>query len=125
VKLVLFQTAANGEVVPGVMTDRGVGRHFRCREKKGTTPQLTMQGIIDGFDGIEGPRWRSSPLEGKGGWAGRPGPAQRRRCRVRAKILCCIAKLLGTRPARRNARLNMFMKNPDAVIGPGDTIYAA
>ena len=37
------------------------------------------------------------------------------------KILCCIANYW--EHAQRDARpLNMFMKNPDAVIGPGDTI---
>src|SRR4029078_10951815 len=37
------------------------------------------------------------------------------------KILCCIANYW--EHAQREARpLNMFMKNPDAVIGPGDTI---
>ena len=37
------------------------------------------------------------------------------------KILACIANYW--EHAQREARpLNMFMKNPDAVIGPGDTI---
>ena len=44
-----------------------------------------------------------------------------RRCRGRSKILACIANYW--EHAQREPRpLNMFMKNPDAVIGPGDTI---
>ncbi len=50
-KLVLFQKPAASDVVPGVLTERGVvsiadvvpSRH---------TPQLTMQGIIDAFDAL-------------------------------------------------------------------------
>ena len=37
------------------------------------------------------------------------------------KILCCIANYW--EHAQREARaLNMFLKNPEAVVGPGDTI---
>src|SRR5204862_4525156 len=38
-----------------------------------------------------------------------------------SKVLCCIANYW--EHAQREARpLNMFLKNPDAVVGPGDTI---
>jgi len=117
VKLVLFQSASNGEVLPGLMTDRGVV-DISAAVKKGHTPQLTMQGIIDGYDGLK-PSLEKLAAEGKAVPAGqvqlkpplpRPG-----------KILCCIANYW--EHAQRDARpLNMFMKNPDAVIGPGDTI---
>ena len=116
-KLVLFQSAANGEVAPGLMTDRGVV-DISGAVKKGHTPQLTMQGIIDDFDGLK-PALEKLAAEGKAVPAGqvqlkpplpRPG-----------KILCCIANYW--EHAQREARpLNMFMKNPDAVVGPGDTI---
>ena len=49
VKLVLFQSAPNGESAPGVMTERGIV-DISGAVKKGHTPQLTMQGIIDDFD---------------------------------------------------------------------------
>jgi hypothetical protein len=49
VKLVLFQSGPGGEVLPGLLTDRGVV-DISSAVKKEYTPQLTMQGIIDGFD---------------------------------------------------------------------------
>ena len=116
-KLVLFQSAANGEILPGLITDRGVV-DISGAVKKGYTPQLTMQGIIDDFDRLK-PALEKLAAEGKAVPAGqvqlkpplpRPG-----------KILCCIANYW--EHAQREARpLNMFMKNPDAVVGPGDTI---
>ena len=98
------------------MTDRGVV-DISGAVKKSYTPQLTMQGIIDDYDRLK-PRLKSSPPKA-------------RRCRRQVqlkpplprpgKILCCIANYW--EHAQREARpLNMFMKNPDAVIGPGDTI---
>ena len=116
-KLVLFQSAANGEILPGLITDRGVV-DISGAVKKGYTPQLTMQGIIDDYDRLK-PALEKLAAEGKAVPAGqvqlkpplpRPG-----------KILCCIANYW--EHAQREARpLNMFMKNPDAVVGPGDTI---
>ena len=38
------------------------------------------------------------------------------------KILCCISNYRENDAARVNTPLNMYLKNPDAVIGPGDTI---
>jgi 2-keto-4-pentenoate hydratase/2-oxohepta-3-ene-1,7-dioic acid hydratase in catechol pathway len=49
VKLVLFQTATNGEVLPGLLTDRGVVG-ISAAVRKNYTPQLVMQGIIDEFE---------------------------------------------------------------------------
>ena len=116
-KLVLFQSAANGEILPGLMTDRGVV-DISGAVKKGHTPQLTMQGIIDGFDRLK-PALEKLAAEGKA------VPAAQVRLKAPlprpGKILCCIANYW--EHAQRDARpLNMFMKNPDAVIGPGDTI---
>jgi 2-keto-4-pentenoate hydratase/2-oxohepta-3-ene-1,7-dioic acid hydratase in catechol pathway len=117
VKLVLFQSAANAEVLPGLLTGRGVV-DISGAVKKGHTPQLTMQGIIDGFDSLK-PALEKLAAEGKAVPLDtvqlkpplpRPG-----------KILCCIANYW--EHAQREARpLNMFMKNPDAVVGPGDTL---
>ena len=116
-KLVLFQSAPNGEILPGLMTARGVV-DISGAVKKGHTPQLTMQGIIDGYDGLK-PALEKLAAEGKAMPADKvqlkpplPRPG---------KILCCIANYW--EHAQREARpLNMFLKNPDAVIGPGDTI---
>src|ERR1035437_5663679 len=49
VKLVLFQTAPCVEISPGVLTARGIV-DISAAVKKGYTPQLTMQGIIDEFE---------------------------------------------------------------------------
>ena len=50
-KLVLFQAAPNGEVLPGLLTERGVV-DISAAVKKGYTPQLTMTGIIDDFESL-------------------------------------------------------------------------
>jgi 2-keto-4-pentenoate hydratase/2-oxohepta-3-ene-1,7-dioic acid hydratase in catechol pathway len=117
VKLALFQTSPTGEIVPGVLTDRGVV-NISAAVPKSYTPQLTMQGIIDSFDKLR------SALEK----LAKDGPAiALDKVRLRpplprpGKILACIANYW--EHAQREARpLNMFMKNPDAVVGPGDTI---
>src|SRR5262245_50382839 len=115
-KLVLFQ-AAGGDVQPGLYTDRGVVG-IADAVPLGPTPQSTMQAIIDGFDRLHPALERLArerdplPLTGVRLRAPLPRPG---------KILACIANYwehgaLDARP------LNMFLKNPDAVIGPGDTI---
>jgi 2-keto-4-pentenoate hydratase/2-oxohepta-3-ene-1,7-dioic acid hydratase in catechol pathway len=77
-----------------------------------------MQGIIDGFD-------RLRPALERLARDGRAVPVEAVRLRAPlprpGKILACIANFWehGAMQARP---LNMFMKNPDAVIGPGDTI---
>jgi 2-keto-4-pentenoate hydratase/2-oxohepta-3-ene-1,7-dioic acid hydratase in catechol pathway len=117
VKLALFQTASGGEILPGLVTGHGVV-DISAAVKKGYTPQLTMQGIIDDFD-------RLRPALEK--FAGNNDAVPFDSVRLRpplprpGKILCCIANYW--EHAQRDARpLNMFMKNPDAVIGPNDTI---
>lgn len=116
-KLVLFQTSQTGEATPGALTDRGAV-DLSSAVRKNHTPQLVMQGIIAEFDRLrpalerlatEGPAF---PLEKIRLLPPLPRPG---------KILACIANYW--EHAQREARpLNMFMKNPDAVIGPGDTI---
>lgn len=116
-KLVLFQLAGTGDSRPGLLTDRGV-IDMSTAVKAAAAPQLTMQGIIDDFERLrpalerlaaDGPAIKldavrlCAPLP-------RPG-----------KILACIANYW--EHAQREPRpLNMFLKNSDAVIGPGDTI---
>ena len=116
-KLVLFQTAPNADIVPGLLTDRGVV-DISAAVQKGFTPQLTMTGIIDGFDRLRpaleklARDEKAAPLDKVRLKAPLPRPG---------KILACIANYW--EHAQRDARpLNMFMKNPDAVVGPGDTI---
>ena len=116
-KLVLFQSSPTGEIVPGLLTDRGVV-DISAAVQKSYTPQLTMQGIIDGFDRLR-PALEKLAKDG--------AAVTLDKVRLRAplprpgKILACIANYW--EHAQREARpLNMFMKNPDAGVGPGDTI---
>jgi 2-keto-4-pentenoate hydratase/2-oxohepta-3-ene-1,7-dioic acid hydratase in catechol pathway len=116
-KLCLFQKA--DAVVPGVITERGIV-DVSSAVRIGYTPQLTMEGIIDGFEELRPAVERLA----------RDGDAVKlEELRLRpplprpSKILACIANYWehGALEARP---LNMFLKNSteDAVIGPGDTI---
>jgi 2-keto-4-pentenoate hydratase/2-oxohepta-3-ene-1,7-dioic acid hydratase in catechol pathway len=116
-KLVLFQAAGSTEPRPGALTERGVV-DIAGAVTAGYTPQLTMQGIIDGFD-----RLRPALETLAAGGAATPLDQVRLRPPLPrpGKILACIANYW--EHAQREPRpLNMFMKNPDAVVGPGDTI---
>src|SRR5262245_35036066 len=116
-KLALFQPPGAADIVPGVLTDRGVVS-IADAVPRDHTPQLTMQGIIDHFEALR------STLERR---ARETAPIPLANVRLRAplprpgKILACIANYWehGALEARP---LNMFLKNADAVIGPGDTI---
>jgi 2-keto-4-pentenoate hydratase/2-oxohepta-3-ene-1,7-dioic acid hydratase in catechol pathway len=116
-KLVLFETSEGREPTPGLLTARGVVS-LAGTVAPGHTPQLTMQGLIDGFDRLRPALERLAaegeaiPLASVRFFAPLPRPG---------KILCCIANYW--EHAQREARpLNMFLKNPEAVVGPGDTI---
>jgi len=115
-KLVTFE-AGGRPAGPGILTERGVV-DIAPAVKASHTPQLTMQGVIDDFDRLRPALERLAreaealPLDKARLRAPLPRPG---------KILACIANYW--EHAQREARpLNMFMKNPDAVIGPGDTI---
>jgi 2-keto-4-pentenoate hydratase/2-oxohepta-3-ene-1,7-dioic acid hydratase in catechol pathway len=117
VKLVLFQTAADADVLPGLITERGIVG-IADLVKRGHTPQLTMQGIIDDFDKLRPSLQRRSD---NGDALSLSAVRLRAPLPRPGKILACIANYW--EHAQREARpLNMFMKNPDAVVGPGDTI---
>ena len=116
-KLVLFQQGESAVQRPGVLTERGV-IDISAAIRSGHTPQLTMEGIIDGFERLRPALERL---------AGDADPLPLSSVRLRAplprpgKILCAIANYW--EHAQREPRpLNMFLKNPDAVIGPGDRI---
>jgi 2-keto-4-pentenoate hydratase/2-oxohepta-3-ene-1,7-dioic acid hydratase in catechol pathway len=114
-RLVLFQRPGAVDVLPGLLTDRGV-LSIADVVPRGYTPQLTMQGIIDDFD-------RLRPALERLARDGEPIPSARLRAPLPrpGKILACIANYWehGAMEARP---LNMFLKNPDAVVGPDDTI---
>jgi len=103
--------------MPGLLTERGVISLADAVERR-HTPQLTMQGLIDRFE-------RLRPAAERLAAQGEALPLASVRLRAPlprpGKILCCIANYW--EHAQREARpLNMFLKNPEAVVGPGDTI---
>jgi 2-keto-4-pentenoate hydratase/2-oxohepta-3-ene-1,7-dioic acid hydratase in catechol pathway len=116
-KLVLFRKGAGQEPEPGLLTPRGVVG-IAGAVTRSHTPQLTMQGLIDDFAALRPMLERLAaagdalPLDGVRLCPPLPRPG---------KILACIANYW--EHAQREARpLSMFLKNPDAVVGPGDTI---
>jgi len=117
VRLVLFEPAAGRDPLPGLYTERGVV-DISGAVRPGHTPQLTMQHLIDDFERLR-PSLERLAREG----AARPLAQVRLRPPLPrpGKILACIANYWehGALEARP---LNMFLKNPDAVIGPEDTI---
>jgi 2-keto-4-pentenoate hydratase/2-oxohepta-3-ene-1,7-dioic acid hydratase in catechol pathway len=115
-KLVLFRQGT-GEVEPGLLTDRGIVG-IAGATKQSYTPQLTMQGIIDDFERLR-PALERLAADGP---AIAPGDVKLLPPLPRpGKILACIANYW--EHAQRAPRpLSMFLKNPDAVVGPGDTI---
>lgn len=113
-KLVLFETSG---VQPGVLTEAGVVSIADLVQPR-DTPQHTMEALIDDYDRLRGQIERRAS-------EGEPLPLEQVKLRPPlprpSKVLCCIANYW--EHAQRAARpLNMFLKNPDAVIGPGDTI---
>jgi 2-keto-4-pentenoate hydratase/2-oxohepta-3-ene-1,7-dioic acid hydratase in catechol pathway len=103
--------------LPGILTDSGVVA-IDDLAPQAESPQRTMEALIDAYDQLR-PR-----LEQRAN-AGDRVPLDRVKLLPPlprpSKVLCCIANYW--EHAQREARpLNMFLKNPDAVIGPGGTI---
>jgi 2-keto-4-pentenoate hydratase/2-oxohepta-3-ene-1,7-dioic acid hydratase in catechol pathway len=117
VKLILFQSSVTANISPGVLTDRGVV-DISALVPMCTAPQMTMQSIIDGFEHLRPVLENAAKNDDARALdtvrLSPPLPAPR-------KILACMANYW--EHAQREARaLNMYMKNPDAVVGPDDTI---
>lgn len=121
-KLVLFQLRSedsDGVVYPEILSDDGI---VDVSEAVATlaagSPQQLMEGIISNFDGLKADLERLSTAATKIA----PSNVRLRPPLPRpGKILCCIGNYW--EHAQREARpLNMFLKNSDAVIGPGDTV---
>ena len=115
-KLVLFDKPGQPPL-PGLLTDGGV-IGIADVAPLAHTPQATMQALIDNFDSLR-PALEAKVLRGE------PRPLGEVRLRAPlprpGKILACIANYW-EHGAMEPRPLNMFLKNPDAVIGPGDTI---
>ncbi len=118
-KLCLFQTSAKAKIEPGLITDRGVvSIASAVRKFAGRNPQETMVGIIDNYAKLKPALIR---LE-KSGKAVPLGKVRLRPPLPRpGKILACIGNYW-EHQEREAREPNMFLKNPDCVIGPGDTI---
>jgi 2-keto-4-pentenoate hydratase/2-oxohepta-3-ene-1,7-dioic acid hydratase in catechol pathway len=119
-RLVLFEGPETGQGIrPGVLTDEGVIDVSSATAKLAAhSPQHLMEQIIDGFDTL-----RPTLEQVSAGSAPLPLATVRLRPPLPrpGKILACIGNYW--EHAQRDPRpLNMFLKNPDAVIGPGDTI---
>jgi len=119
-RLVLFEGPGAGRPIrPGVWTEEGVVDVSAATANfEAVSAQQTMQQIIDHFEALR-PAFERIVAESL------PLPLDVLRLRPPlprpGKILCCVANYW--EHAQREARpLNMFLKNPDAVIGPGDTI---
>ncbi len=115
-KLVLFERS--GATLPGALVDESNVVDLSPAVAPAETPQRTMESIIDGYDALR------SSLENLAR-TGTPIPLSEIRLLPPlarpSKIMCCIANYW--EHAQREARpLNMFLKNPDAVIGHGDTV---
>jgi 2-keto-4-pentenoate hydratase/2-oxohepta-3-ene-1,7-dioic acid hydratase in catechol pathway len=116
-RIVLFSCAPDSPPSPGIVVEDGVvdiGSIVGIE----TDPQDTMRRLIARYDRlrpeIEALAHSSErvPVESVRLWPPVPRPG---------KILCAIANYW--EHAQREPRpLNMFLKNPDAVIGPGDTV---
>ncbi|HWO73786.1 MAG TPA: fumarylacetoacetate hydrolase family protein [Dehalococcoidia bacterium] len=119
-RLVLFEGPGAGRGVrPGALTDLGViDLSPVTGQLEAASAQAVMQQIIDAFDDLR-PEFEALAASAL------PLPPEIVRLRPPllrpGKILCCVANYW--EHAQRDPRpLNMFLKNPDAVIGPGDTI---
>jgi 2-keto-4-pentenoate hydratase/2-oxohepta-3-ene-1,7-dioic acid hydratase in catechol pathway len=116
-KLVLFEAKPGAEPVPGLKTERGIVDISGAVEKS-YTPQLTMQTLIDEYETL---RPALAELEADGTAVPEDSVRLRAPLPRPGKILCCIGNYW--EHAQRDPRpLNMFLKNPEAVVGPGDTI---
>lgn len=116
-KLILFAAGEGAPLRPGLLIENGAVDISDIVEK-GYTPQDTMQRLIGDYDRLRPALEKRAssdmalPFESV-----RLGPPLPRP----GKIVNCIANYW--EHAQREPReLNMFLKSPDAVVGPGDVI---
>lgn len=116
-KLVLFSGLNDRQWQPGAWVDAGVVP-LSGLVRAGHDPQHTMVCLIDDFESLRDRLLahvaQAQAIEHGAYRLGPPLPRP-------GKILCCIANYW-EHEQRERRDLNLFLKNPDAVIGPGDTI---
>ena len=118
-KLVLF-SVGGGAITPGLLTERGVVSIGEATQiVAGPSPMDTMRGIIDGWDDLKG---TLEDLNTHGAAEGIDAVKLHPPLPRPGKMLCCIGNYWEHDADREARPLNMFLKNPDAVIGPGDTV---
>ena len=118
-KLVLY-SVGGGAITPGLLNKRGVVSIDKATQSvAGPSPMDTVRGIIDGWDELKD---TLGDLNIHGAAEGLDAVKLHPPLPRPGKMLCCIGNYW-EHDAEREARpLNMFLKNPDAVIGPGDTV---
>jgi 2-keto-4-pentenoate hydratase/2-oxohepta-3-ene-1,7-dioic acid hydratase in catechol pathway len=116
-KLVLFLQSPNSQAQAGLLTEAGIIR-LGTLQPPGEDGQSIMKSVIDHFDALRPHLEKLSassiaqPLNSVRLLSPLPRPR---------KIVACIANYWER--AQRDARpINMFLKNPDSVVGPGDSI---
>jgi 2-keto-4-pentenoate hydratase/2-oxohepta-3-ene-1,7-dioic acid hydratase in catechol pathway len=119
-KIVRFDDAA-GVTKPGILTEQGVVDVSAVMAGlQAYNPQQLMETLIDNFDWLKpefetvvaaGPTLSLDTVKLR---APLPRPS---------KIVCCIGNYWEHAQLERAPRnLNMFLKSPDAIVGPGDTV---
>ncbi len=119
-KLCLFELRSRpGEQFVGAWVEGGAADLTPALgDLAGLPPQRRMEGVIDGFERL---RPAFERIAGSGATYGEGEFRLRAPLPRPGKILCCIGNYW--EHAQREPRpLNMFLKSPDAVIGPGDTV---
>ena len=116
-KIVRFDDAGGAGKI-GVLTDAGVVDVTHLCGELSDDAQRTIEVLIDNFETLR-PRFESAVSSDLA--------VELAKVRLRAplprpsKILCCIGNYW--EHAQREPRnLNMFLKSPESVIGPGDTV---
>lgn len=116
-KFVLFRSAPDADLVPGILTTDGIIPIADLIDP-GCTGQAAMRSVIERFSADRAPfdaRALAGPvIEPESVSLGPPLPRP-------GKILGCIGNYW-EHAQRESGDLNMFLKNADAVVGPGDVI---
>jgi 2-keto-4-pentenoate hydratase/2-oxohepta-3-ene-1,7-dioic acid hydratase in catechol pathway len=116
-KFVLFRGPQHPDSTPGILTERGVV-DISALIRPGHDPQQTMVNLIDDYDVLKGKLAEAAEnLAAIALDSVQLGPPLPRP----GKMLNCIGNYREHRDGPVGD-LNMFLKNPDCVIGPDDTI---